>query len=123
MRSFKEFFSDVIRKPPMLFPFIGLFHVLWLGRTLWSLRHEPFDVAWLQVAWMSAYTVCWIGICDLRRWAQWGYLALTLLNAILFLSLKSIYNKDVYTSSIFLIDALFSFFILFYYKRLSPVGK
>ena len=81
------------------------------------MSYAPFGVEWLQVAWMLAYTIFWLGACGLRRWGAWGYLGLTLLNAILFLSLKTVYEKDVYTSSIFLVDGLFSFFILFYYRR------
>ena len=75
-------------------------------------------VEWLQVAWMAGYTFFWIAICDLRKWAAFGYIALTLLNIALFFSLKSVYDKDVYSSSLFLVDALFSFFILVFFKRL-----
>jgi hypothetical protein len=120
MRGFKEFFVDIVRKPPMLFPLVGLFHVLWLVRTVWTMRHAPLGgIEYLQVLWMLGYTIFWIGICDLRKWAALGYMAITILNFILFFSLKNIYDKDLFTSSLFLIDGLFSFFVLFYYKKFS----
>jgi len=50
MRSFKETINDIIRKPPMLFPLVALFHVLWLLFTIWDDRNEPFPgIVWLEV--------------------------------------------------------------------------
>jgi hypothetical protein len=117
MRPIKDLIADLVRKPPMLFPFVGLFHILGLMLTLWSMRHEPLDTAWLSVLWMMAYTISWLAVCDLRRWGAWCYLGLTLLDFMLYFLLHSPNDKRVYVSSIFLIDGLFSFFILVYYKR------
>ena len=118
MRSFREFVVDIVKEPPVLFPLVALFHVLWLTWAFVTLMGGPIGAPdLLRVAWMAAYTFFWIGACDMRKWAALGYMGITILNFILFFSLKSIYDKDVYTSSIFLLDGLFSFFLLVYYKR------
>ncbi len=117
MRNLKSFVTDIVRKPPVLFPLVGLFHVLWLVRTVYAMRQAPFGgIEWLQVLWMAAYTIFWIGVCDLRKWGALGYMGLAILNSILYYTLKSAYNKDMYTSLLFLLDGLFSLFVLYYYK-------
>ena len=117
MRTFRGFIIDITRKPPVLFPLVALFHMLWLVWTIVTMKGVPFGIDWLRLAWMLAYTFFWIGASDMRKWAALAYMGLTMLNFILFFSLKSIYDKDVYSSSLFLIDGLFSFFLLVYYKR------
>lgn len=107
-----------MRRPLILFPLVGLAHLLWLVWVVWSDRHIPiYNIEWLQALWMLGYTVFWIGACDYRRWGALGYMALTLLNAILFLAVKNITTKELYMSPIFLLDDLFSFFLLFFYRR------
>jgi len=117
LRSIKELTTDLIKKPPMLFPLVGLFHVLWLLRTVYSMSHAPMGLEWLQVVWIGAFTVFWLGICDMRKWAAFCYIAITIVDFALFFSLKQNYQKDLYTSSILFIDGIFSFFVLFYFKR------
>ncbi len=118
MRSFKEFIKDVVIKPPMMFPMVGGIHVLWLAWLIWSNHAEPFpNLIWLGVAWMMGYTVCWIAACDLRKWGALGYMFLTLLNSSLYLARLNGNIATDYISDILLIDALFSFFLLYYFKR------
>ena len=118
MRSFKEFSIDIIKKPPVSFPVIGLFHVLWFFYIVWSDRHEPFpDPVWLEALWMLGYTTCWIAACDLRKWGAMGYILLTLLNASLYLAIRNGKMSRDYMSDMFLIDGLFSIFLVFYFKR------
>ena len=118
MRSVRELWVDIVVRPPVLFPLVGLFHVLWLIWTLVTLRGEPFGIPELvKVSWMVSYTFFWIGACDMRKWAALGYMFITILNFALFFLLKSTYDKDIYTSTLFLLDGLFSFFLLIYYKR------
>ncbi len=116
MRNFKEFSIDIVRKPPMLFPLVGLFHVLWLVWTIWDDRKEPLDIAWLEVVWLAGYTFFWIMACDLRKWGAMGYFALTLLNACLYFAASNHKINRDYFSNMFLFDGLFSIFLLFYYK-------
>ena len=120
MRDIKAVFIDIIKKPPMLFPLVGLVHVLWLVWTIWDDRSAPFPgIEWLQVLWMAAYTVFWIAACDLRKWGALGYIVLTLINASLYLAIRNGHLSIMYMSNIFLIDGLFSVFLVFYYRKFS----
>jgi hypothetical protein len=117
-RTFKQYLSDITRKPLILFPLVALAHILWLLWIVWGNRHVPiYDIEWLQAAWMLGYTIFWIGACDYRKWGALGYIVLTLLNMILFVAVKNINLRELYMSPIFLLDDLFSFFLLFFFKR------
>ncbi len=119
MRSAKAFVTDLFTKPPsILFPLVGLAHVLWLLWTIWSDRYVPFiDPARLQILWILGYTIFWLAACDMRKWGALGYMFLTLLNIVIFLTATTLYARDMYMSNLFLIDGVFSFFLLFYFKR------
>jgi hypothetical protein len=110
-RSLVQFLRDVAKKPPVMMPFIAAAHLFWLLWTIWML--------WLQVGWMLGYTIFWIAACDLRRWGAIGYILLTVLNTSIFLGVKSIYTRDIYTSNLFILDALFSFYLVFFYRRIT----
>ncbi len=102
----------------MTFPIIGLFHVLWFAYTVWSDRNEPFpNIVWLEALWMVGYTAFWLAACDLRKWGAIGYILLTLLNASLYLAISNGKMSREYLSNMFLLDGLFSIFLVFYYKR------
>ncbi len=118
MRSFKELTTDLIKKPPMLFPLVGLFHVLWLLLFIVLDYKEPFpNIVWLGVVWTLGYTVFWLAACDLRKWGALGYIALTLINTVLYyIPFKGGVHTE-YGSNMPLIDGLFSFFLVFYYRR------
>ena len=121
MRNISSFFRDIVKKPPLVFPYMALFHVVMFLFTLWTYRTEPvFSVGWIQPLWMLLYTVFWLFVCDMRKWAAWGYLAITTFNLVLKFSLHSKADVDLYVSTMstaIYLDVLFSFFILFYYKR------
>ncbi len=120
MRGFKAFVVDVARKPPVVMPFVGVAHILWLLWTIWQNRYTQINgVEWLQVLWMLAYTISWIAACDLKKWGAIVYILLTVLNVSLFLAIKNGYDRSVYTSNLFLLDAMFSFYLLLFYKRFS----
>ena len=117
MRSLKTFIADVTKKPPLLFPLVALFHIVLLVYTIWAERNVPlFAIEWLQPLWMLAYTAFWLYVCDMRRWAAIGYLVTTSLNLALLLALKG-EQRELITNALFPIDVLFSFFVLFFYKR------
>jgi hypothetical protein len=121
VRTFKGFLSDIIKKPPLLFPLVGLFHVLWLLWTIWDDRHEPFpDMAWLQLLWLAAYTFFWLAVCDLRKWGLYGYIFLAVVNTLLFLAARKGAIRVDYTSNMLWVDLLFGIFLLYYYKMFDP---
>lgn len=100
-------------------PYVGIAHLLWLVWTIVQCARLPFGVEWLQLVWMAGYAVTWIAACDLKKWGAMAYMGLTITNAIIFLAVKDIYLRDVYMSSIFLIDGIFSFYLLFFFKRFT----
>ena len=53
----------------------------------------------------------------MRRWAGYGYLALTSVNLLLYAALQDVVAREIYTSSLLLIDVGFCFFILFFFRR------
>jgi len=120
MRSFREFVIDIVKKPPVLFPLVGLFHVLLLARTIWDDRHVPVtDIAWVEVLWMTAYTMFWLAACDMRKWGALAYMLLTATDACVYLAVRNHLLPIDAISNMFLIDALFSVFLLYYYKRFN----
>lgn len=117
-RSFGRMVGDMIRKPPILLPLVGVAHVLWLLRTLWDSRNiDGLSIEWLQVLWMVGYTFFWLAACNLKRWAVYGYLVLTITNTVIYITAGSITARDNYTSNLFIIDIIFTFFLIIYYKR------
>jgi hypothetical protein len=117
LRDLKTFFTDIVKKPPILFPLVGLFHILMLGWVIWDDRFLSFPgIEWLQVLWLVGYTVCWIAICDLRKWGAIGYIALTAVNVALQFAVRSGKVSWIYTSNLELIDVFLCLFLFLYYK-------
>ena len=118
MRSLKIFAKDIIKKPPALFLWVALFHIAMLVFQLWLYHDIPFpSTGWLQPAWIMAYTIAWIFVCDMRKWAALLYIGLVVLDLVLFLTLKTEAGRDHYLSAMFIIDVLFGFIILMYYPK------
>jgi len=114
VRDIKTFFRDLIKKPPQLFPLVALFHIAML---IYVVLDNLSDTSqWLQILWTVGYTIFWLFICDMRKWAAIGYLLLTVTNLVLNVPLRTT-AYAVYGSNMFILDVLFSFFVLFYYKR------
>jgi len=67
---------------------------------------------------MIGYTTFWLAASDLRKWGGLGYIVLTLVNACLYLAIRNGKMQVSYMSNMFLLDGLFSVFLVFYYKRL-----
>ena len=103
MRDLKLFVRDLIKKPPQLFPLAALFHIVMLVIIICS--DIGYTSLWLHILWMLGYTVFWIFICDMKKWAALGYLALTTINLVLRFTLKPD-NFSVYGSEMFIIEVL-----------------
>lgn len=103
----------------MLFPWVALFHAgLFVYLILDYAGSEPItSPLWLQPVYMLLYTISWLFVCDMKRWAVYMYIALTSLSMILQMSLKAGFDKDMYTDLLFPVNILFCFFLLFYFKR------
>ncbi len=102
----------------MVFPLVALFHVGMLVYTVVQFTGEPFPSAiWVQPLWWLAYTVSWIFVCDMKRWAALVYIALTTLNLILRFVVKDTIWLNDFTDALFPADVLFTFFVMFYFRR------
>lgn len=102
----------------MLFPLVALGHIIWLLLLVWNVRAEPMgSYAWIDVYWMLAFTACWIGVSDLRKWGAIGYVLLTIVNITIFLAVKDVFLNRAYRSSLFEVHILLCFFLLVYFKR------
>ncbi len=124
-RDIGVFLRDVIRKAPTPFPYIAGFHVLMFLVIFiywWGL---PISYYYVEILWTLGFTVCWLYVCDLKRWAVYGYLGLTVANIILYVSSHSMteaqqkkFQTD-YISSLLIPALIFCFFLLFFFRRLK----
>lgn len=115
----QPYFKRIFRQLPVLFPLVALFHIVVLGLALGAFRDVLSDTAirWTLVG-LALYAVLWLFICDLKKWAGTAYILLTALCiAVEFLLAKDGLWHEV-TAYYFPVNALMSFFVLFYYKRL-----
>ena len=109
-----NFLKRIFTKPPILFPMVALFHVGVLGYNIYIYSTEPLLI---QLIWLLLYTVSWIFVCDLKRWASIMYMALTTLNLLLRFVLKSPIEASNFTDALFPADILFTFFVMYYFKK------
>jgi hypothetical protein len=113
-----NFIQRFIKKPPVLFPLVALFHIGWLLYSIYDYSSEPlYSPLWTQILWLIGYSVSWLFICDMKRWAAYAYVGLTALNLILRFVLKSPMDLVYFADALFPADILFSFFVLFYFRQ------
>ncbi len=118
MRSLKQIVVDISTKNIILFPLIGLFHLLWTLDAVWRGHSEiTSPIVLIELAWMLGFTVFWLAACDLKKWGALGYLILTIVDISLYVAVRNGSVSQVYLSDICLFDGLFSFFLLFFYKN------
>ncbi|MBL7719689.1 MAG: hypothetical protein JNL72_12680 [Flavipsychrobacter sp.] len=126
-RDIGVFIKDIRSKAPKLFPAIGLFHVLVFLLMLllnWGVKITDY---YMEVVWLLAFTVSWLYTCDLRRWAAVSYIVLTMANTGLFLyfyyAVDNDFRRDAlmgtYVSTLWLPALLFSFLVLFHFRRFN----
>lgn len=96
-----------------MFPLVALFHIVMLGFSIFNASTEPLSsLIWLQPLWMVVYTIAWVFVCGMKKWAALAYIIFTVLNVTLhFLA------GDLYVSSLFLMDVVFSMILMAYYKH------
>lgn len=106
------------QKPPILFPLVALFHIGLLIYYIADTLADPNGMLiWGQSVFMLLYTIFWLFCCDLRRWAALGYIAMTTLNLVLRFVLTDTMDLVYFTDTLFPVDILFTFFVMFYFKR------
>lgn len=96
-----------------MFPLVALFHIVLLLFSVYNASSEPLgSLIWLQPLWMIAYTLVWVFVCGMKKWAALAYILLTVLNVLL-----HFFTHDLYVSSLFLMDVVFSMILMAYYKH------
>lgn len=124
-RDIGVFLRDVIRKPPTPFPYIAGFHVLMVLYVFiywWGL---PISYYYIELLWTFGFTVSWLYICDMKRWACYSYVGLTIANIVLFLisrnmtESKMVAFEQAYISALLLPAIIFCLIILAYFKKIK----
>ena len=120
-RDIGVFIRDIIRKPPTAFPWIALFHCGMFLLVLLLNWGAPITDYFIEILWLVGFTTCWLYTCDLKKWAAYSYLGLTVANMVLFLIFINKPNGetllDTYVSALVIPAFIFSFFILFFFRR------
>ena len=113
-----SFLKRITSKAPILFPLVALFHIFLLVRYIADLWGSPLTTpVVLPGAWFGIAALLAVFICDLRRWANISYIALTILGLLLqYLAPKGSDWQSLGTT-LFPFDLLMCVFLLFYYKR------
>jgi len=113
-----SFFKNLLQKSPIAFPWIALFHFVMIIMSVWSALMTPLlSEGWIQPVWAILFSFFWVFVCDLKKWAAYAYIFLTTLSLLLRFYLLSPSNAIIYSFCFYEIIILFSFFILFYFKR------
>lgn len=112
------FFKRIWQKPPIAFPLIALFHVGLLLYLVYDTIVDPvYSGIMAQPVIMLLYTAAWLFVCDMKKWAALVYIALTTLNLLVRFLVVDPSLLNNYTDTLFPADVLFTFFVMFYYKR------
>ncbi len=117
LRDLKTFVTDIFRKPPVLFPLVAVFHLVWLTMSVMNLVQVTAPATIIAALCMVGYTVFWVATADLRKWGAIGYILMTTANIVAWYMDYSHAVRHPYESPLFIIDLLFCFFIMFYFKR------
>lgn len=114
------FYKRIWQKPPVAFPWIAIGHVAYLLYLLYDAVADPVGgLILIQPLYMLLYTIAWLFVCDMKKWAGYAYVGLTTLNLVLRMVWTTGMYNVYFTDVIFPADILFAFFVLFYYKKLD----
>lgn len=106
------------RKPPIAFPILLLFHVGLLCYILYDAIVDPVGgLLLVQPLSLLLYTIAWLFVCDLKRWAGYTYMALATLNLGLRFFLTSSIDRAYFTDVLFPADIVFTVIVILYIKK------
>jgi hypothetical protein len=124
MTEQQNFFQRLWTGLPVVFPLVALFHIAILIITLIGFAQSGTlsEVATAGTCLeLLLYTALWVFVCLKNRWAATGYIVLTSLNLGLQYLTPSASARRSFSDAMepghLPVDALFCFFLLFYYKR------
>lgn len=126
-QSIKSFF----KKAPFIFYFILAFHIYLTFTEIlryWGDTSVSYIYYFFRPFLYLLYTLAWLGVCMMKKWAGLAYLILTFLTVSfhLFIPVEPFSTLAVYKHALsdvlFIpipVNLLFCFFILFYFKRIQ----
>lgn len=68
---------------------------------------------------MLGYTTFWVAATAMKKWGALGYILITIVNVIIHYSIHDHAQLELYGSTFYLIDIVFCFFLLVYYRKLN----
>lgn len=103
-------------KPPVIFPMVALFHLLITIHAFWTFKDilSIDALAWAHPVCLLLYTIIWISLCDLKKWAAFAYVGLMCVNLCLHYFVPP---AEGFSTALFPADLIFSFLVLIYFKR------
>jgi len=112
------FFKRIYKQPPILFPLAALFLIAMTLIAAVTLYPTPLlQRDWLRPLAMLLYSLCWLFVCDMKKWAAAGFIVMT----VICLALQYFAPADsagrIFASGLFPLDMVLSFFVLLYFKR------
>jgi hypothetical protein len=112
------FFRRLIRRQPVLFPIAALFLAAMTIIAAATLYPTPlFQRDWLRPLAMLLFTVIWFFAADMRKWAAMSFISLTMVCLGLQYFCPADSPGKIFSSGIFPLDMILSFFVLIYFKR------
>ncbi len=116
--NFQQSIQRYWREQPIIFPFVALFHLYLLIRYLISMGGYFDQINYLaQGVWLLVATLLAVFICSMKRWANVGYILLTIAGLLLAYLLPVGKEWKELNTVLFPFDLLMCVFLLFYYKR------
>jgi hypothetical protein len=113
-----SFLKRIISKPPILFPWAALFQIVITIAAVVTLYPTPLGQQdWLRPLCMALFSVIWLFVCDMRKWAAMSYIVFTMLCLGLHYFTKMDTPERIFSDAFFPFDMVLSFFILLYYKK------
>lgn len=112
-----NFFKRIIKKPPVAFPLVALFHIGLLGYMLFKDITVPEDMLWAQTLSVALFTICWLFVCDMKKWAALTYMGLATTNLIARMIVTDPMIEVYYLNALFPVDVLLTMIIVLYFKK------
>jgi len=109
---------------PILFPLIGLFLLTMAGLEFWNYGTDSgyMLIYWLRPILFAVYALLWVPVCFARKWAALSFLIVSILGMAYFLFGPDNNLKHAIGDVLILpipANVLFSFLLLFYYRRMK----
>jgi hypothetical protein len=113
-----NFFVRIFKKPPILFPMAALFQWIMTFIAAWMLYPVPLsEREWMGPLSLLACSIVWLFVCDMRKWAAFAYLTLTIACLLLFYFCARYSAGWYFAYAPLPFNMIMGLFVLFYYKR------